>query len=61
MLKIIKDSIKKNRKVKYQKIIFSKKDFLIRNQAINFIYKTKNTIEIKKKKIVYHVLSLQKI
>ena len=49
MLKRIKDIIKKNRKVKYQKIIFSKKDIVIRDQAISLIYKTINNKEAKKK------------
>ena len=37
MLKEIKNNIKNFRKVRYQKILFSKKDLLLRNKAIKYI------------------------
>lgn len=37
MLREIKNNIKANRKVKYQKIIFSKKDIILRKKAIQLI------------------------
>ena len=37
MLKKIKNKIKKNRKVKYQKIVFSKKDIILRKKAIKYL------------------------
>ncbi len=37
MLKEIKNNIKNFRKVKYQKILFSKKDLILRNKAIKYI------------------------
>lgn len=49
MLKKIKNSIKKNRDAKYQKIIFSKKDFYLRKKAIQFIFENINNIKVKKK------------
>ena len=37
MMKKIKNKIKKNRKVKYQKIVFSKKDIILRKKAIKYL------------------------
>jgi hypothetical protein len=49
MLRTIKNNIKKNRKAKYQKVIFIKKDINLRKKAIQFIFKTGNNL--KKEKI----------
>ena len=37
MLKEIKNNIKANRRIKYQKVIFSKKDIILRKKAVHLI------------------------
>lgn len=49
MLKKIKNSIKKIRKVKYQKIIFKKDDLILREKALDLISNSKNIINNNKK------------
>ena len=50
MLKEIKNKIKKYRKVKYQKIIFSKREFDQRKRAIKYILSLNSQIQNDKKK-----------
>ena len=50
MLKEIKKNIKKYRKVKYQKIIFSKKEINQRNKAIKYVLNLNSQNQIYKKK-----------
>ena len=49
MLKEIKKKIKNYRKVKYQRILFSKKDIILRDKGIQYICNLKNNYNFNKK------------
>ena len=49
MLKEIKKKIRNLRKAKYQKILFSKKDIILRNKAIEYICNLETQIDNNKK------------
>jgi hypothetical protein len=48
VLRKIKNKIKANRKVKYQKIIFSKKDIILRKKAVQLINRSRKDLVSKK-------------
>ena len=50
MLNEIRKKIKKYRKAKYQKIVFSKNDVILRKKTIKFISQTLDNKELEKKK-----------